>query len=272
MMRSSSVSLLKFSTTAAILSFFSSAAVASGLTYATASVGVYCCTAPIISNRISNAAFANVGDAVEFPLGTLHSLGSQTVIPTSIDVSSTAITVTFPSAATAASGTFNGYLFTFSGAPRITNVTLNKSSTFTPVNFSFTSNSVQVNIAGKSIPAASKEIFDITTIPNLNGDYDGNGKVEAADYVVWRNTYADHASVMLNDPTFGTVDTSDHSYWRAHFGNSIGSGAVSISVPEPSRFVLAVPLVAFVWMRVSQRWLSISLRSLSTNSKRHGCK
>lgn len=61
------------------------------------------------------------------------------------------------------------------------------------------------------------------------GDYNGNGAVDAADYVYWRK----------NDGTQAGYDT-----WRAHFGQSIpgaGSGAgasANAAVPEPATIVM----------------------------------
>ena len=64
----------------------------------------------------------------------------------------------------------------------------------------------------------------------LDGDYNGDGRVDAADYVVWRKTDGTPAGFNL---------------WRANFGNMLGSGAGAVGssqVPEPSMFVLALIL------------------------------
>jgi hypothetical protein len=68
---------------------------------------------------------------------------------------------------------------------------------------------------------------------NLSGDYNGDGHVDAADYVVWRN-----------DPgTFG--GGGGYNTWRANFGTSAGSGASATAVPETmSITLLATALVA----------------------------
>jgi hypothetical protein len=88
--------------------------------------------------------------------------------------------------------------------------------------------------------------------PLLSGDYNNNGKVDAADYVVWRNAAA--TDILPNDMTPGTVDASDLGVWRVNFGSSasIGSGSGSSfegsAVPEPSTLVvifLAVIGVSF---------------------------
>ena len=57
---------------------------------------------------------------------------------------------------------------------------------------------------------------------SLAGDFNFDGVVDAADYVVWRNTGGTQAS---------------YDVWRAHFGQNAGNGAPSgesVAVPEPT--------------------------------------
>jgi hypothetical protein len=67
--------------------------------------------------------------------------------------------------------------------------------------------------------------LDLTQVPDdLVGDYNQNGAVDAADYVVWRSGQ-------------GTTYTqTDYDVWRTHFGQSSGSDSASFphsAVPEP---------------------------------------
>jgi hypothetical protein len=76
---------------------------------------------------------------------------------------------------------------------------------------------------------------------SLPGDYNDDGVVDAADYVVWRK----------ND---GTQDA--YNIWREHFGETASSGAgagspSSTSVPEPAS--LAVLLAAMLPIRYRRR-------------------
>jgi PEP-CTERM motif len=81
----------------------------------------------------------------------------------------------------------------------------------------------------------------IVIVPTLPGDYNQNGTVDAADYVIWRKTGG---------------STDDYNAWRAHFGQtfSFGSGlGVSAAsqpmlpaVPEPATLVLMM-LAATGW-------------------------
>jgi hypothetical protein len=72
------------------------------------------------------------------------------------------------------------------------------------------------------------------------GDYNNNGTVDAGDYVLWRK-YQGTTHVLPNDPTGGTIGTSQYTTWRAHFGQPPGSGsglAAHTAVPEPTLLVL----------------------------------
>jgi hypothetical protein len=74
----------------------------------------------------------------------------------------------------------------------------------------------------------------------LAGDYNGNNVIDAADYAAWRDAVTAGATSLTNDPTPGVVDESDFTYWRAHFGETLGSGAgagSAAAVPEPSAFL-----------------------------------
>jgi hypothetical protein len=66
------------------------------------------------------------------------------------------------------------------------------------------------------------------------GDYNGNGVVDAADYVVWRNG----GPLLHEGVTVGTVDAADYNYWRSRFGATTGSGSVAGSIPEPNSLAL----------------------------------
>jgi hypothetical protein len=59
------------------------------------------------------------------------------------------------------------------------------------------------------------------------GDYNGNGAVDAADYVLWR----DGGSLQNEVETIGTTTPEDYDAWRARFG-SAGGGGGTVSAVE----------------------------------------
>jgi hypothetical protein len=73
----------------------------------------------------------------------------------------------------------------------------------------------------------------------LSGDYNNNGTVDAADYVVWRNN---PASLTNEGVSPGTVDQADYTFWRSQFGKSAGSASAlaAAAVPEPGTCFLAM--------------------------------
>jgi hypothetical protein len=84
----------------------------------------------------------------------------------------------------------------------------------------------------------------------LVGDYNDDGMVDAADYVVWRNNLG--GTGLPNDPTPGIVDNTDYLNWKANFGLS-ATGALSMAaVPEPGTLALGGGLMGvglLLWRR-----------------------
>jgi hypothetical protein len=96
--------------------------------------------------------------------------------------------------------------------------------------------------------------------PGPTGDYNGNGTVDAADYVVWRNTLGQTVSMgtAADGSGNGTVDDADYGFWRARFGNPVPGITSVAAVPEPTA------AVAFATLGV----LGLSRRKRRTGSNR----
>jgi hypothetical protein len=78
----------------------------------------------------------------------------------------------------------------------------------------------------------------------VDGDYNKNGTVDAADYAVWRATLGNSVTAHsgADGDGDGIIDNDDYNVWRAHFGqvgpafaSGSGSGASS-SLAEPNEF------------------------------------
>jgi hypothetical protein len=77
------------------------------------------------------------------------------------------------------------------------------------------------------------------------GDYNNNGIVDAADYVLWR----DNGTLANEVATPGTVTAEDYDEWRARFGNGSAGGSAlgaSAAVPEPAICGLALFALALL--------------------------
>jgi hypothetical protein len=89
----------------------------------------------------------------------------------------------------------------------------------------------------------------------LPGDYNNNGVVDEADYLVWRKN-SGTTNTIPNDPTGGIIGSGQYSQWRAHFGQTAGSGSGAISsaaVPEPARLSLMILAAVGAWTRQRRR-------------------
>lgn len=82
-------------------------------------------------------------------------------------------------------------------------------------------------------------------LSHVEGDYNLNGIVDAADYVVWRNTLGEIGDGLVADASENSViDADDLDAWRGNFGSvglGIGNGnslRTDVTVPEP----LATPM------------------------------
>jgi hypothetical protein len=108
-----------------------------------------------------------------------------------------------------------------------------------------TAGSVSGSLAlGAAPPLAGGMQWEIDVNPTnviltvvATGDFNANGAVDAADYVLWRNTAGQTGAGLAADADGnGVVDGADYAFWRARFGTSIaaaGSGSTATAVPEP---------------------------------------
>jgi hypothetical protein len=107
-------------------------------------------------------------------------------------------------------------------------------------------NGNQLGFDSKELSSSSGAKLIVTYGATLPGDFDLNGKVNAADYVVWRNGLG------------STYTAAHYDDWRAHFGSTLSTGAgLAAAVPEPGTLVGVLVACAFaVGWRGGQRLLS----------------
>lgn len=91
---------------------------------------------------------------------------------------------------------------------------------------------------GNLLPAAS----EFTAVaPTMPGDDNKDGKVDAADYVVWRKTAGTEAAYNAWRTHFGTSNTSTGSG-----GGSTGALPSEAAVPEPAALIATGLFVAAI--------------------------
>jgi hypothetical protein len=99
----------------------------------------------------------------------------------------------------------------------------------------------------------------LAVVPALPGDYNANGTVDAADYVVWRRTLGQSGIGLAADGNGdGEITSLDYDFWRSHFGQIAGSGSsasATAAVPEPT---IALQLFVGVLMMYCRRGATAS--------------
>ena len=113
----------------------------------------------------------------EFPAGTVAFDGSLTISGSQIIWTATSPEMYSTGTASSSAGAFNGFDLFFTGAPTITDVTLDSASTISPVpfvgppvssssGFSFNGDNVLFNLAGDSVTTGQQLILDVQTSPS----------------------------------------------------------------------------------------------------------
>lgn len=115
--------------------------------------------------------------------------------------------------------------------------------------------------------------WSVVPLPALEGDYNQNGIVDAADFTIWRNTLGQNVSAGsgADGNRNAVIDLGDYTLWKNNFATAAGASVMAQavmahSVPEPGAFALLFFGALFFahWRRrVLARRLSIAKRTLS---------
>ena len=96
------------------------------------------------------------------------------------------------------------------------------------------------------------ELMASRAAPTLPGDYNDNGAVDAADYVLWRKL-SGTSDARADGDNDGTVGPGDYAVWRTNFGRTPGAAAsaghLASAVPEPASIMLVAMSMFVVMMR-----------------------
>jgi hypothetical protein len=97
--------------------------------------------------------------------------------------------------------------------------------------------------------------FQLSDLPAIAGDYNGNGVVDAADYIVWRQESGQFGTGLAADGNGdNNITITDWGIWRKNFGLPFGPGAGAESVPEPG--CLALLSLAFALACIARTYRS----------------
>lgn len=93
-------------------------------------------------------------------------------------------------------------------------------------------------------------VIELATVGS-SGDFDSDGDVDGADFLVWQRTLGSNVSPLgsgADGDVNGVVDAGDLTVWKNGFDAS-NSSPISVAVPEPAATTLAVILLASVIVR-----------------------
>ena len=113
---------------------------------------------------------------------------------------------------------------------------------FNPAQTTGTFAAIQLPALATGLMWNASQLYTTGTISvNLLGDYNSNGVVDAADYVLYRHTLGQTGTAPAADGNAnGVIDAGDFDTWRTNFGhtNPASGSLAGSAVPEPSTFLL----------------------------------
>jgi hypothetical protein len=88
-------------------------------------------------------------------------------------------------------------------------------------------------------------IDDARLLPVAPGDYNQNGTVDIADFVIWREGFGQSnmspIGFLADGDGDGQVDQDDYNIWRANYGETTARGSLSSAgIPEPATWLMLV--------------------------------
>jgi serralysin len=110
---------------------------------------------------------------------------------------------------------------------------------------------VQVTGESDAVQLYQLDLSLVAAASLLRGDFNYDGEVDAADYVVWRKSLAERGIGLAADANYDLiVDDTDYRIWRQNVGLTAASAAAAYlaSVPEPGSCMLAA-LAALITLR-----------------------
>ena len=91
--------------------------------------------------------------------------------------------------------------------------------------------------------AANDFTITLSPLPDLSGDFNSDGVVNARDLAIWRQNFGKATGVGLSQGDGngdGTVDGTDFLLWQQQFPRIAAAATTQTAIPEPSAWLLAV--------------------------------
>jgi endonuclease I len=116
-------------------------------------------------------------------------------------------------------------------------------------------------LSDEDLPGEQMQTLTLSLLAEaiLSGDYNRDGAVDAADYIIWRHALGQDVTEYsgADGDGDGMIDEDDYGIWRANFGATASavSSVVPSAVPEPtsaSLMAFAPALIYRPWHRARQ--------------------
>jgi hypothetical protein len=99
--------------------------------------------------------------------------------------------------------------------------------------------------------ATGKATIDFTVSSGITGDFNNDGSVDTADYLVWRKSLGQTGTNLAADGNSDTkIDDEDYAMWRSHYGETVHADPLTGgAVPEPLAAAIVVEVVLLILCR-----------------------
>jgi hypothetical protein len=94
----------------------------------------------------------------------------------------------------------------------------------------------------------------LNVVPGLAGDYNRDNVVDAADFIVWRESVGQTGDDLAADGNSdGVVNDADFNFWRSRLGDGASAVGSATTVPEPTTAALLM-LVSLAALKRKRRY------------------
>lgn len=100
---------------------------------------------------------------------------------------------------------------------------------------------------------------EINATASLPGDFDGNQRVDGADFLAWQRSFGSTTNLAADGSLNGTVDADDFAIWKQNFGRTWPAAGGVTAIPEPATAALLA-------------WSVLALRLRQREQAKTGCR
>jgi hypothetical protein len=114
---------------------------------------------------------------------------------------------------------------------------------------------IQVSGSMDAVQLYQLDLSLVSAASILHGDYNRDGEVDAADYVVWRKSLDEQGVGLAADANYDLiVDGADYEIWRRNFGLVAASGTAAQLDSIPERNTVSLSLLTVIVISASRNY------------------